>query len=66
MERYRDVNLVHVVSFTLLLTVLTVVLVFIGFPWAGVGSAIACAVGATALTLGLAFVFTHGHETNHS
>jgi hypothetical protein len=66
MERLRNVSLIPIVSLTMLLTVLTTVLVFIGFPWAGVGSAIMCAAAATALTLGLAFIFTHGPESHHS
>lgn len=66
MERIRDISLLPIVALTALLTLLTTVLVFIGFPLAGVGSAIACAAGATGLTAGLVFAFAHGAESNHS
>jgi hypothetical protein len=67
MERLlRNVSLIPIVSLTVLLSILTAVLLLIGFPWAGVGSAITCAAVTTALTIALAFTFTHGHDAHHS
>src|SRR5438552_254401 len=66
MERLLKVNLIPIVVLTVLLSVLTAVMVLVGFPWAGVGSAITCAVVTTGLTVALAFVFTHGPETHHA
>lgn len=58
-------TLLPVLAVITVLTVVVAVLWTIGFPMAGRASALFALVVAAALTLGMAYVFSHGPKTGH-
>ncbi len=47
------------------LSLIAVILLLVGFPMAGTGSAIFGIVVASLLTFGMAYAFSHGPKTGH-